>query len=109
MKITIFEAVKTCSSLMFWRTYCLHFQGHKESRFLVGSLLRAHMGMFITKTAVSPLMPATSCQQTAESLNMFSNCHAKTILCIMMPSYSANKANLPCKGDGTVPQGVPAQ
>ena len=29
---------------------------------------------------------------------MISNCHTKTILCIMMSSYSANKANLPCKG-----------
>lgn len=101
-RLTIFQVVKPCSWLMFWRTHYLHFQGHKESRLLVGSSLQMQMGMFITKTAVSPLMPATSCQQTAQSLSMLSHCHAKTILCIIMPSYSTNKANLPCKGDGTV-------
>jgi hypothetical protein len=56
--------------------------------------------------AVSPLMPITSYQQTAPSLSMLSNCHTRTILCIIMPSYSANKANLPYS---TAPQGVPSQ
>jgi len=49
MKITIFQAVKPCSWLMLWRTYCLHFQGHKQWRLLVGSSLQTKMGMFITK------------------------------------------------------------
>jgi hypothetical protein len=51
-------------------------------------------------------MPITSYQQTAPSLSMLSNCHTRTILCIMMPSYSVNEANLPYS---TVPQGVPSQ
>jgi len=38
-------------------------------------------------TAVSPLMPPTSCQQTAPHLIMLSNCHTKTILSVMVASY----------------------
>jgi len=60
---------------------------------LVGSLLQPQMGRFITRYSSSSidannllLTNRTTCFQTVTY---------KTILCIMMPSYTANRANLP--------------
>ena len=105
MKITIFHAVKCCSCLMFWTTCCLHFQGPMGSDSWWTPCSSHRWECSSPGTAVSPLMPITSYQQTAPSLSMLSNCHTRTILCIMMPSYSINEANLPYS---TVPEGVPS-
>ena len=89
MKFTMFWGVKQHSWPMFWSTQCLHLQGHKGSDSWWAPCSSHRWEGSSPVTAVSPLMPTTSCQQTAPYVTMLSNRHTKTSLCIMVPLYGS--------------------